>query len=142
MRTEAGIADTAECVPLDPALAGVAAALQADPYYRAAFDTLPTAVEMVELDKLIVSQSHIANLFSEERGWALGSSPSAEALFHFCLPLERENPPVRVQRLSSDRYLFSSRSSDLRSQDPVLLRASQCAGIGSPGPLPVWSASS
>ena len=134
-RAEAGVAETAECLPLDPALDNVAATLRADPYYRAAFDTLPTTIEMVELDTLIVSQTHIANLFSEERGRALGSSPSAEALFRFCLPLERENPPVRVQRLSSDRYLFSSRSSDLRSQDPVLLRASQCAGIDSHGPI-------
>ena len=134
-RTEAGIADTAKCLPLDPALNGLAEALRADPYYRAAFDTLPTTVAMVELDKLIVSQTHIANLFSEERGRELGRSPTPDALFRFCLPLERENPPVRIQRVSSDRYLFSSGSTDLRAQDPVLLRPEQCAGIPSHGPI-------
>ena len=134
-RSEAGIADTAECLPLDPALDSLTTRLRADPYFRTAFDTLPTTVEMVELDKLIVSQTHIANLFSEERQLALGSAPTAEALFHFCLPLERDDPPVRVQRLSSDRYLFSSCSSDLRSQDPLLLRAGECAGINSHGPI-------
>jgi len=134
-QSEAGAADEAECLPLDPALEPLAAALKADPYFRATFDTLPTEIRMVELDKLIVSQKHIACLFSEERARLLGATPEPEALFRFCLPLDRENPPVRIQRLSSDRYLFSSESTDLRAHEPALLRRDQLANIGSFGPI-------
>lgn len=134
-QSEAGIADAAECLPLDPALAPLAAELAADPYYRETFDTLPAEVMMVELDKLVVSQTHIANLFSEARARALGGAPDPETLFRFCLPLEREVPPVRIQRLASDRYLFSSPSTDLRAHPPTLLRRDQIANIASFGPI-------
>jgi hypothetical protein len=43
-------------------------------------------------------------------------------------------PPVRVQRLSGDRYLFSSPSTDFRAHRPQLLRGDQLAGIVSSGP--------
>jgi len=134
-RSEAGVADEAECLPLDPALELLGEALKADPYFRATFDTLPTQIRMVELDKLIVSQKHIACIFSEERARMLGPAPEPEALFRFCLPLERENPPVRIQRLASDRYLFSSESTDLRAHEPMLLRRDQLANIASFGPI-------
>ncbi len=134
-QAEAGAADGAECLPLPPALEPLAEALRADPYYRATFDTLPTEIRMVELDKLIVSQKHIACIFSEERARMLGPAPEPEALFRFCLPLERENPPVRIQRLASDRYLFSSESTDLRAHEPMLLRRDQLANIASFGPI-------
>lgn len=134
-KTEAGAADTAECLALPAALEPLADALRADPYYRETFDTLPTEICMVELDKLIVSQKHVASVFSAARAEALGSSPSPENLFRFCLPLERTNPPVRIQRLGSNRYLFSSGSTDLRAHEPLLLSPDQIAGISSFGPI-------
>ena len=134
-QSEAGIADRADCLALDPALDALAAELAADPYYRETFDTLPAEVRMVELDKLVVSQTHIANLFSEARAQALGSAPDPQALFRFCLPLEREIPPVRIQRLTSDRYLFSSPSTDLRAHQPALLGRDQIANLASFGPI-------
>lgn len=134
-QSEAGAADLAECLPLNPALESLADQLQTDPYFKATFDTVPTTVQMVELDRLIVSQKHVASVFSEARARALGPSPLPEALFHFCLPLERENPPVRVQRLAPDRYLFSSSSTDLRAHEPALLGSDQLGNIGSYGPI-------
>jgi hypothetical protein len=134
-QSEAGIADRLERRPLDPRLAPLVERLKADPYYRATFDTLPAAVEMVELEKLIVSQTHVASLFSEARAGALGPDPDGEALFRFCLPLERDNPPVRVQRLSSERWLFTSPSTDLRPHEPVLLRGEQVGDFSSFGPI-------
>jgi hypothetical protein len=134
-QSEAGIADTAERRAVDPSLAPLVERLTADPYYRATFDTLPAAVEMVELDKLIVSQTHVASLFSEARAGALGPAPDAETLFRFCLPLERDNPPVRIQRLSSERWLFTSPSTDLRPHEPTLLGPEQLANIASFGPI-------
>lgn len=132
---EAGAADTIECRPLDRGLEELASALQAEPYYRASFDTLPTTIVMVELDKLIVSQTDIANSFSQERARRLGAQPTPEQLFRFCLPAKRENPPVRIQRLGSSRYLFSSLSTDLRAHDLLLLRPGQVLDAGSTGPL-------
>ena len=134
-RKEAGIADRAQCLPLPAALEPLAAELRADPYYRETFDTLPVEVAMVELDKLIVSQTHVASLFSEARAARLGPNPDPETLFRFCLPLERELPPVRIQRISSDRYLFSSPSTDLRAHEPVLLNRDQIANMSSFGPI-------
>jgi hypothetical protein len=132
---EAGIADQAECLKLDRALKPLVRQLEADPYYRETFDTLPVEVRMVELDKLIVSQTHVASIFSEGRARGLGPNPDPEALFRFCLPLERDLPPVRIQRISSDRYLFSSPSTDLRAHEPVLLGRDQIANMSSFGPI-------
>lgn len=133
--TEAGAADQAECLSLPAMLEPLADALRADPYYRATFDTMPTEIRMVELDRLIVSQKHIASVFSAARAAALGSSPTPQDLFRFCLPLDRENPAVRIQRLASNRYLFSSGSTDLRAHEPLLLGPEQIAGISSYGPI-------
>jgi hypothetical protein len=134
-QAEAGIADRAERRPLPRALAPLVERLLADPYYRVTFDTLPARVEMVELDKLIVSQTHVASLFSEARAAALGPKPDPETLFNFCLPLERDNPPVSIRRLSSERWLFTSPSTDLRAHEPVLLTAEQRFGLASFGPI-------
>lgn len=133
--SEAGVADTADHLPLPAAMEPLAAQLRADPYYRTTFDTLPTELRMVELDKLIVSQKHVAKRFTDARAAALGSTPDPEALFRFCQPLERVDPPVTIRRLASNRYLFSSPSTDLRAHEPKVLDADQIAGIGSFGPI-------
>lgn len=133
--SEAGVADTAQCLPLPSEMEALATQLRADPYYRETFDTLPTEIRMVELDKLIVSQKHIAKRFTDARADALGPAPDAEKLFRFCQPLERTNPPVTIRRLASNRYLFSSPSTDLRAHEPKLLNADQTARIDSFGPI-------
>lgn len=134
-RAEAGIADEVEWRDLDSSLDPLVEEVRADPYFRASFDTLPTSFAMVELDRLVVSQTHIANLFSEARARALGPDPEPEALFRFCLPTVREQPPVRIDRVSSERYLFSSESTDLRAHEPALLRPDQLAGVAGYGPI-------
>src|SRR5215217_4666944 len=49
---EAGLADSIECKPLPDEAAAAEEELRADRYFRAAYDTLPASIEMVELDKL------------------------------------------------------------------------------------------
>jgi hypothetical protein len=132
---EEGLAESAETRPLDPSLASRVDALKQHPWYRTTFDTLPTTVEMVELDKLIVYQMSVSNLFSGARAQALGPTPSPEALFDFCLPIDRDDPPVRIQRLSGDRWVFSSPSTDLRSHEPRPLTAEQIGAFVSSGPV-------
>jgi hypothetical protein len=133
-RTEAGIADTIECLKLAPKLRPLARAVEANPWFKSSFDNLPVAVERVELDKLVVSQNHIESTFTGFLGGTLGAAPDEAALFRFCLPLERPAPPVRIQRLSGDRYLFSSPSTDFRAHHPMLLRPDQLGGVTSVGP--------
>ena len=113
-QSEAGIADTIDCRPLDKRLARLAAELEGNPWFRSSFDNLPYTIELVELDKLVVSQMHIENGFSGAIAARLGSDPSPSALFRFCLPTARDLPPVSIRRLASNRYQFTSPSSDFR----------------------------
>src|SRR5918999_5542773 len=62
-RREAGIANQAERRELDPAMAEPLAQLRAHPRFRRAFDTLDNSFAMVELDRLIVFQTHVSRNF-------------------------------------------------------------------------------
>lgn len=134
-RSEAGAADGAEMLPLPPALRPLARKVKASAFFREAFDSLPARIAMVELDRLIVSQTHVERPFTDGLAAALGAQPEPEALFRFCLPLERPQPPVRIQRLASDRWLLSSPSTDFRAHNPALLPPAQAAAIRSYGPI-------
>lgn len=131
-QSEAGIADGAGCGQLDRTLLPLAKTVLADAYFRETFDTLPTEIRMVELSRLVVSQSNIACGFSDALRERLGSSP--EALFHFCLPLERALPEVRVRRSGKDRWTFTSPSTDFRLHPARLLKPEQIAGLATFGP--------
>jgi hypothetical protein len=133
-QSEAGIADAIECKPLDRRLAGLAAELEQNPWFRASFDNLPYTIELVELDKLVVSQIHVENGFSSAIAARLGGKPSPSELFRFCLPAERELPPVAIRRLGSHRYQFTSPSSDFREHSPRLLRPHEIAHLKLTGP--------
>jgi hypothetical protein len=133
-QAEANIADTIECLPVEARLRPLARAVRANPWFRASFDNLPVSIERVELAKLVVSQTHVACTFTDALGGTLGAKPDAASLFRFCLPLERPLPPVRIQRLSGDRFVFTSPSTDFRSHHPMLLRPEELAGVTSVGP--------
>lgn len=134
-QTEAGIADGAECLPVERALQPLVDAVCASPWFRASFDNLPFSFARVELDKLVVSQNNVEHSFTEGLAATLGPTPDAETLFKFCLPLERNLPDVRIQRLSGDRFVFSSRSTDFRAHTPRLLRPAEIEGLESSGPI-------
>lgn len=132
---EAGIADAVEVRDLDPALRPLAEAVMADARWRRAFDVLPTRFAMVELDRLVVSQPH-ANLNHVERlKGRLGRAPTPEALFRFCQPLDRPEPPVQMRRAGSRRFVFWSASSDFRFHEPALLAPGQVSGYDAYGSL-------
>jgi len=132
---EAGIADQEECRDLDPTLAPLVEEVVADPRYQSAFAGLPAKFEMVELDRLVIFQPHVTCRFVESLAARLGPDPGPEALFHFCLPLGRPEPTVRIQRVGSDRFLFWSDSSDFRFLEPVLLDPEQVRDYRSAGPV-------
>jgi hypothetical protein len=132
--SEAGIAETCECLPVDRRLKARIEAVRANPWFRESFDNLPVSFRRVELDKLIVSQVHVERSFTDALGASLAKGSSERRLFDFCLPLERALPPVRIQRLSADRFLLSCPSTDFRAHRPRLLRPEELPGVTSSGP--------
>lgn len=132
--SEAGIADTIECRPLDRRLARLATDLESNEWFRGSFDNLPYAIELVELDKLVVSQIHVECGYSQSIAARLGARPTPAQLFRFCLPVERELPPVAITRLASNHYRFTSPSSDFRQHSSLLLRDADIAHLKLPGP--------
>lgn len=132
---EAGIADGGERRDLDPALAPLAEELAADPHFRNTFDVLPVAVEMVELDRLVVWQPRVTATFVHGLQARLGPAPDPEALFRFCLPVGPARADVKIRRLGSRRYVFSSESTDLRFHGPELFDAGRLRGHAGFGPV-------
>ena len=133
-QTEAGAADGAECLPLPASLAPLAKAVLDDRYFRESFDTLPVEIRMVELSRLVVSQSNIGCDFADGLQRRLAEARDPEALFRFCLPLDRPQPPVRVRKSGKDRYVFTSPSTDFRLHPPAILEPGQVEGLKSFGP--------
>ena len=132
---EAGIADGADCLPLPRRLAPLARKVLRDRYFVESFDTLPVEIRMVELARLVVSQSNIGCGFADKLQRQLPDPSDMEALFHFCLPLERPQPPVRVRKSGKDRYVFTSPSTDFRLHPPTILQPTQVEGLKSFGPV-------
>jgi len=122
---EAGIVDRVECRELDRCLLPLAEQVLASPWFRRAFDTLPTSLAMVELDRLVVFQPNVTLDFVNDLKKRLGADPDPRRLFRFCLPLERPEPPVNLQRLSSRRYQVSSESADFRFLEAAVFEADQ-----------------
>ena len=134
-KSEAGAADEIDCRPLPVEMRPLARRLRANRFYREAFDTLPATFAMVELDRLVVSQTHVERQFADSLCAGLGPSAGPEELFRFCLPTDREPPPVRVQQLAADRYLFVSESTDFRPHPAALLNPGQISRLASFGPV-------
>jgi hypothetical protein len=133
--SEAGVADQVECRELDPSLLPLAEEVMVDPRFRNTFDALPTSFAVVELDRLVVSQRRVTRTYVDALRLRLGSAPTGQALFRFCLPLAPPAAELQIQRLGSRRYAFLSESLDLRFHESVLLRPEQVTRYTSFGPI-------
>jgi hypothetical protein len=131
---EAGAADQIEVFDLPSTMAPFVEAVIKDACYRRAFDTLPTRFAMVELDRLVVAQSHVNLTHAKRLRAGLSAAPSPEEVFRFCHPLDRRAPPIKIRRLGEARYTFTSESSDLRFREAVLLQPEQIQGSERFGP--------
>jgi len=134
-QSEANEPDRIECAPLCRKLRTRARRLQADPWYCNTFDRLPTTIEMVELDRLVVWQLQVADHFATGHVASLGADPDPAALFDFCLPERRPSPPVEIRRLSAEHYQFISDATDLEAMTPQLLATSLASQLESTGPV-------
>jgi len=127
--SEAGIADQMQIRELTPDLIPLAKAVKADRRFRRAFDSFPTELALVELDRLIVYQHHVTRPFVDNIQARLGPAPTDEAIFRLCLPTGGSDTPARAERVGSRRFLFSSESTDFRFNEAVLLRPEQITDL-------------
>ncbi|WP_283445373.1 hypothetical protein [Noviherbaspirillum suwonense] len=135
MRTERNIADAIETFSLPSELDDCAAELAADPRFRHTFESLPTAIKMVELDRLVVCQNHVNRNFVEMLKSRLGQAADIASLFRFCLPLEEYQAPVQIREADSRRYIFRSSSTDFRFHEALMLKPGQISGHESFGQI-------
>ena len=134
-QSEAGAAELVDTADIDPSLDELAKAVMAEARFRRAFNSVPTRFAMLELDRLIVSQPHVNIDHAHRLEAELGANPSLESVFRSCTALDGPSAPVEIRKVGSSRFVFCSSSSDLRFQEPVVLRADQIVGHDGYGPL-------
>lgn len=133
--SEGGRADSIECLPLPAELRAHKRRAMAHRHFRLSFNDLPATIKWVELSKLLASQHSVAPDFSGRVSTRLGKRPTPAALFDLCVPLDPEPPPVRIQRLSESRYVFTSDSTDLRAHEIRLIPERIARRVESYGPV-------
>jgi hypothetical protein len=132
-KEEGGIADHPEVLPLGPEYEPLLIEFLKDPIQRASFNTVPTDIALVELDKLIVYQKHIDLTFTGQLERELQPTPDIGRVFRTCLPYDHPKPPVKWARVDSDSYVFVSPSNDLRFLGALPITDGQlpdCASLG------------
>ena len=133
--SETGVADDIEVFDLDPTLEVMAADVAANPYYQHTYNTFETSIAMVELDRLVLFQTHVSRPGTDKLMARLGKDPSLAELFQFCQPPDIPDAPVKMRRIGSSRYAFTCESTDFRRHKPVLLGPDQIRDHESFGPI-------
>lgn len=134
-KEEAGAADGASIRKLGPEYEHLLIEFLRDPLVRHGFNTVPTEVAMVDLDRMVVYQKHIDLNFAEELGRRLGPAPTDEQIFRFCLLHDHNRPPVEWSRVDGDKVVFVSPSNDLRYLGLMPLEPTQITNYPPPGDL-------
>lgn len=134
-REEAGIADNPVITKLDSSYEPLLIEFLKDPIVHNSFNTVPTEVALVELDRMIVYQKHIDLTFVRQLEEKLGPAPSKEQIFRTCLPFDHPAPPVKWSRVHRNSYVFMSPSNDLRFLGAMPVKPEQLKDYGSSGNL-------
>lgn len=106
-----------------------------DPLVRNGFNTVPTEVAFIDLDRLVVYQKHIDLTFVRQLQSRLGPRPSDDDIFRACLPYNHPQPPARWSRLDDESYVFVSPSNDMRFLGTMPLKGDHIEGYPHPGEL-------
>jgi hypothetical protein len=130
---QAGFADGPVIEDLGPEYEPLLIEFLKDPLVRHGFNTVPTEVGMVELDRLVVYQNHIDLTHVRNLERTIGRAPSREELFRVCLPYDHPSPPVAWSRTRDDAYVFVSPSNDLRFLGTLSLEGDQVVNCPPPG---------
>jgi hypothetical protein len=133
-KEEAGLADNPSIEPVEPGNELLLEFLKA-PLVRHSFNTVPTEVAYVELDRMVVYQHHIDLTFAQELKDRLGASPSEEEIFRVCLPCDHSYPPVKWTRTHKDSFVFLSTSNDLRFLGAMQMQGEHIKDYPPPGNL-------
>ena len=126
-KSEAGCADRPPIQPLPAHLESLREQFMRDPLIEHGFNSVPTQLGMVELDRLVVYQHHIDLSYVGGLKEKLGPTPSAEEIFRLCLPSDHLKPPVKWARMHRHTYVFTSPSNDLRFLGAMPLRPEHVA---------------
>jgi hypothetical protein len=106
-----------------------------DPLVRHGFNTVPTEVAFVELDRLVVYQHHIDLTFVRQLKQKLGPTPSDEDIFRTCLPYDHPQPPAKWSRVDERTFVFLSPSNDIRFLGHMRLQPGNLRDYPPPGAL-------
>lgn len=132
---EAAAADDVPMEPLPAEMAEMVERVHGDPIYKRSFMAVPVEIGMVELDRLIVWQTLVSLEHTDRLKRQLQPEADAETLFRFCLPYDHPMAEHRSAKTSDHSFVFTSRSTDLRFLDAVLLRPNQLVNYPSYGPI-------
>lgn len=133
--TEGGIADAPAYERLGPEYHPLLRDFLRDPLIRHGFNTVPTEVALVPLDRLVVWQHHIDLGHVDRLVASIRPDLTPEELFRVCLPFEHPTPPVEWCRVSEKKFIFRSPSNDLRFLGPMELGAENILDHPPPGAL-------
>jgi len=133
-RQEAGCADNPAIEPLPDALIPHVEAVASTAAFRKSFGYFPTRFAMVNLDQLVVGQTHVNLAFADQVKRSLGPSPTELDVLMKCIPLQQDVPQARVIQASVNSYSVVSPSSDLRFIEAALIDPAQIQGREYAGP--------
>jgi hypothetical protein len=134
-KEEAGLADNPPIGKLGPEYEPLLIEFLKDPLVQNGFNTVPTEVAMVELDRLVVYQHHIDLTFVRQLKSKLGPAPSEEQIFRTCLPYDHPQPPVKWSRVHRNSFVFMSPSNDLRFLGTMKMDSDNIQNYPPPGNL-------
>ena len=132
---EAGWADNPPRSAVPAEMEPLVTRVLADPVYHKAFTSVPVEIGLVELDRLVVRQKAINLVHVQRLKDRLGSNPSQEAVFRFCLPFDHPMVPYRYGYVSDNTFVFISESNDIRFLDSLVLRPDQITNYQTSGPI-------
>jgi len=131
-RDEAGCADGPTIQPLLPDNPLLHEALK-NPLIRHSFNTVPSEIAYVELDRLVVYQHHIDLTHVEALKQQLGSSPSDAEIFRVCLPNAPPRSAAKWSRVHKDTFVFTGPSDDMRFLGAMSLNPENITDYAPPG---------
>ena len=106
-----------------------------DPLVRNNFNTMPSEVAFIELDRLVVYQHHIDLTYARLLERELGPSPSEEQIFRTALMHDHPRPAVKWSRAHGNTFVFMSPSNDMRFLGSMSLKPGNITDYAPPGDL-------
>ena len=134
-KREAGLADNPPMEELPKKFQSLIQRVITDPMFQQSYQSAPTDIRLVELDRLVVFQKVINLNYVALLKTSLGSRPSEEQVFQCCLPFDHPHPPVQMMQTAQNGFTFLSQSSDIRFLDAALLRPNQLLDYRPQGPI-------